>query len=68
MPHSHLATGAIFNGGVRIGADVFVGSGAVIRPGVQVHDGAFITMGARVTRDVAAHARVPVRAVLEATL
>lgn len=65
--HCHVATGAILNGGVRIGADVFVGSGAVIRPGVQVHEGAFITMGAGVARDVAAHARVPAKPVLQVT-
>lgn len=59
----HLATGVILNGGVRVGDGVFVGSGTIVRPGVVLHDGAVVAMGQRVTRDCAAGAWLPPRAV-----
>lgn len=53
-----VAPGAILGGGVRIGADAYIGMGAVIRDHTRIGAGAVVGMGAVVVADVAPGARV----------
>jgi acetyltransferase-like isoleucine patch superfamily enzyme len=45
--HCHIATGAIINGGVTVGAGTFVGSNAVTREYSSTDKSAFIAFGMR---------------------
>lgn len=49
-----LASRVALGGGVRVGADAYVGPGAVVREGLTIGAGALVGMGAVVTRSVPA--------------
>ena len=46
--YCHVSTGAIVNGGVKIGASSFIGSGAVLREGIDLPPKTVISAGKRV--------------------
>ena len=48
----HISTGAIVNGGVRIGRGSLIGSGAVIREGVTIGSESIVGAGVIVMKDV----------------
>ena len=40
--NTHIATGAIINGNVKIGTGCFIGSGAVVKQSVEISDNSII--------------------------
>ena len=46
--YCHISTGALVNGGVKIGTASFVGSGAVLREGIRLPPHTVIGAGKRV--------------------
>lgn len=51
--HCHIATGAILNGDVQIGADSFIGSGSIIKEGVIIGKGCMVGIGVSVRHNQA---------------
>ena len=43
--HCHIATAAVINGGVHIGAGTFIGSNSCVRQSVRIGERCFIGMG-----------------------
>ena len=50
--HTHVATGAILCGGVKVGELSHIGAGAVIRQGIRIGARAVVGAGAVVVKDV----------------
>ena len=50
--HCHVSTGAIVNGGCRVGSACFVGSGAVLVQGINVGEGIVIGAGSLVVGNI----------------
>ena len=46
--YCHISTGALVNGGVKVGSASFVGSGAVLREGISLPSHTVISAGKRV--------------------
>ncbi len=53
----HISTGAILNGGVKIGAGTFIGSGTVIKEGLNIGERCVIGMGSVVRANLESHSR-----------
>ena len=50
--HTHIATGARVNGGVKIGPRCFIGSGAVLHNDIEIGEGAINPAGTEVRSSV----------------
>ncbi len=50
--HCHISTGAIVNGGVKIGKGSFLGSNAVCKEYIEIGEHALIGCGAIIVRNI----------------
>ena len=50
--HCHISTGAVVNGGVRIGSGSFFGSNAVCKEYIEIGESAVIGCGAIIVKNI----------------
>jgi acetyltransferase-like isoleucine patch superfamily enzyme len=50
--HCHISTGAIVNGGVKIGSGSFFGSNAVCKEYIEIGESAVIGCGVKITKNI----------------
>ena len=50
--YCHIATGAIINGGVKIGSGTFFGSNAVCKEYIEIGENAVIGCGAKIIKNI----------------